>query len=259
MTETIWGSGLSHRYALLVAYLVAMVCWDRIARRHTRLWPAEREEVTFAKPWLEIVYFAIALVGVIGIGQLYQKHLLLPTSGPAGQLFEALNQILIFSPVLALPAIRRQGWRSAWLPLDRVWQRILVGIILSLIAMLVFTSVRAGSAPFVDVVRDVYHPKNLGNLAQVLCEDIAIAILFVRMRAAIGLLKSIILVAVLFAAAHVPAMLSAPVGFNEIMGLVADAGLGIVILYFVQRSGDVWWFWGVHFAMDMMQFYSTSP
>jgi hypothetical protein len=256
VTDTIWGSGLSHRYALLVAYLITLLCWDRIARRRATLWPA-REEISFARPWLEIACFAVTLVAVLAIGQLYQRHWLLPTAGSAGPVFEALNQILIFGPVLALPAIRRQGWDSAWLPLDRVWLRILIGIILSLIALLVFTSVRSGSAPWIDVIRHVYHPKNLGHLVQVFCEDVAIAILFVRMRAAIGLTKSIITVAVLFAAAHIPAMLVAQVGLAEILGLVADAGLGIVVLYFLQRSADVWWFWWVHFVMDMMQFYAV--
>jgi hypothetical protein len=257
MTDTIWGAGLSHRYALLVAYLLVLLCWDRIARRNATLWPS-RDEMFFARPWIEVVFFAVALLAVLAIGQLYQRHWLLPTDGAAGQVFEAINQILIFSPVLALPAIRRHGWESAWLPLDRVWLRMLFGVILSAIAILVFTSVRSGSAPFVDVIRDVYHAKNLGNFAQVFCEDVAIAILFVRMRAAMGLMRSLIIVAVLFAAAHIPAMLSAPIGVDEVLGLIADAGLTIVVLYFLQRSADVWWFCWVHFTMDMMQFYAVN-
>lgn len=258
MFAAIWGSGLSHRYALLVAYLLTLLCWERVARRHGNLWPG-REEPTFVRPWLEIVYFVVALAGVLAIGQAYQHHVLLPSGGAAGPLLEALNQILIFSPVLALPLVRRQGFATMWLPMDRVWARVLAGIILSLIASLVFTSMRSGSPPWSDVIGDVYHPRNLGSLVQVLCEDIAIAILFVRIRAAIGLTRTIVVVAVLFAAAHVPAMLSAGVGVNEIAGLVADAGLGIVVLYFLQRSGDVWWFWWVHFVMDMMQFYAGPP
>jgi hypothetical protein len=79
------------------------------------------------------------------------------------------------------------------------------------------------------------------------------------MRSALGLTRSIIIVAVLFAAAHIPAMLSGGAGLMEITGLALDAGLAIVVLFFLQRSADVWWFWWIHFAMDMMQFYSTSP
>ncbi|HET6347759.1 MAG TPA: CPBP family glutamic-type intramembrane protease [Candidatus Krumholzibacteria bacterium] len=255
--DTMFGTGLSHHGALLVGYLLALVAWDRVARRRPELWPAG-DEVSFAHPWRELGLSLLMIVGVIGIGQLYQRHGLLPAHGPAGQVFEALNQIIIFSPMLALPLVRRQGWASAWLPTYRVWVRVLIGLILALIATLAFVNVRTGAAPWLDVIRDVYNPKNFGNLVQVLCEDIAIAIVFVRMRAALGLMRSIIVVAVLFAAAHVPAMLAAPVGLNEVTGLIMDAGLGVVVLYFLQRSGDVWWFWMIHFAMDMMQFYGLS-
>jgi hypothetical protein len=254
--STMFGSGLSHHAALLVGYLLALLTWDRIARRQPNLWPASGP-VSFAHPWRELGYCALGIIAVIGVGQLYTRHWLLPAHDAAGQVVEALNQLLIFSPLLAVPLIRRQGWGSAWLPMNRVWARVLVGIILSLIATLVFTSVRTGAAPWVDVIRQVYHPKNLGNLVQVLCEDIAIAIVFVRMRSAIGLTRSIIVVAVLFAAAHIPAMLSTGADLNEILNLVMDAGLGIVVLYFLQRGGDIWWFWLLHFAMDMMQFYAV--
>jgi hypothetical protein len=182
---------------------------------------------------------------------------LLPVHGTVGQPLEAVNQLLIFSPLLALPFIRKQGTASMWLPMNRVWQRVLVGLILSLIAMLAFVNLRAGAGKWMDVILDVYHPKNLGNLVQVLCEDIAIAIVFVRMRAAIGLLWSILVVGVLFAAAHIPAMLSTGANLDDILNLAMDAGLGIVVLYFLQRGADVWWFWLVHFSMDMMQFYAV--
>jgi hypothetical protein len=84
------------------------------------------------------------------------------------------------------------------------------------------------------------------------------AILFVRMRAAVGLWKSIVTVAALFAAAHIPAMLSGPITAGDIMGLVADAGLAVIVLYYLQKSADILWFWWVHFAMDMMQFYAVT-
>jgi hypothetical protein len=256
MGDSILGTGLSHHYSLLVSYFVALLAWDRVAHRLNDLWP-RREAPTFARPWIEIAWFGLALVAVLAIGQLYLRHWLLPQVGPGAVVVEAINQILIFSPVLALPLIRRQGWDTAWLPMNRVWVRMLVGIVLSLIATLAFANVRTGADPWIDIVRDVYHPKNLGSLVQVFCEDVAIAILFVRVRAAVGVLWALIAVAVLFAAAHIPAMLAAPLGMTEIAGLVADAGLAIVVLYFLQRGGDVWWFFWVHFAMDMMQFYAV--
>ncbi len=30
--------------------------------------------------------------------------------------------------------------------------------------------------------------------------------------------------------------------------------LGVLVLVVLRRSQDIWWFWCVHFALDMMQF-----
>jgi hypothetical protein len=253
---SMFGIGLSHHYALLVAYAITMLAWDRVARRTSNLWPTPAP-LSFVHPWREVGFFAIALVLTLGIGQLFVHKWLLPSSGPLSPLVDALNQLIIFAPIVALPLVRRQGWASAWLPSRRVWARILAGLILSLIASLVFTSVRTGSMPWIHVLGQVYHPKNAGNLVQVLCEDVAIAILFVRLRAALGLRRTIVAVAVLFAAAHIPALLANGASLGELSGLVLDAGLGVLVLFYLQRSGDVWWFWWVHFAMDMMQFYAV--
>ena len=125
------------------------------------------------------------------------------------------------------------------------------------IAILAFTIARTGSDSWLTVVTRVYHPKNFGLLVQVLLEDITIAILFVRFRAVLGLRVTIALVAVLFAAGHIPALLTGGAILSELSSLILDAGLGIAILSVVQRSADIWWFWCVHFAMDMMQFYAA--
>ena len=96
----------------------------------------------------------------------------------------------------------------------------------------------------------------MGLLVQVFCEDVAIAILFVRFQAAIGLRRTLILVACLFAAVHIPTMMEKGASPAELASLIMDAGLGVAVLFVAQRSADVWSLWGVHFAMDMMQFYA---
>jgi hypothetical protein len=174
-------------------------------------------------------------------------------------LIEAGNQLLIFSPILAVPLLRRHGLRTAWLPTDRIWARLLVGLALAALAILAFTLVRQGSDNWMEVYPRVYQPKNVALAVQVFCEDLAIAILFVRFQAAIGLWETIILVASLFAAAHIPSMVATGTSWGELARLVLDAGLGVVILFIAQRSADVWWLSCVHFAMDMMQFYAGTP
>jgi hypothetical protein len=83
------------------------------------------------------------------------------------------------------------------------------------------------------------------------------AILFVRLSAAVGSRLAILSVAVLFSLAHVSGLLQNGATAAGLGHLVLDAGLAVVVLAVVQTSADIWWFWMVHFAMDMMQF--TAP
>jgi hypothetical protein len=130
---------------------------------------------------------------------------------------------------------------------------------LAALAVLAFTLVAPGNNSWLEVYPCVYSPKNFGLAVEVFCEDVAIAILFVRSRAAIGLWATILVVAMLFAAGHIPVMAVTGASLRELAGLVLDAGLGVGVLFIAQRSADVWWFWCVHFAMDMMQFVAVTP
>jgi hypothetical protein len=89
---------------------------------------------------------------------------------------------------------------------------------------------------------------------QVLLADVSIAVLFVRFRAALGLRGALLVVAALFAAAHIPGLLANGAATSDIVALSGDAGLGVLALAVLHRSRDVWWFWMVHFALDMTQF-----
>ena len=68
---------------------------------------------------------------------------------------------------------------------------------------------------------------------------------------------SILLVAVLFAAGHIPSLVTNGATFIELGSLLIDAFLGVLVLTAVSKSRDVWWFFMVHFAMDMTQFYGS--
>jgi hypothetical protein len=244
--------------ALLAGYAAALVGWLVAAQLLAGHWP-RREGVAPAHPVREIAFALLAGVAVLGIGQLYMRGWLLPRGGRFGELTEAANQLLIFSPLLLLPLIRGQGSGSAWLPKDHIVLRVLVGVLLAALAMAVFTAVHPGSDRWLDVLPRVYAPANAGEAAQVWCEDVSIAVVFVRVRALLGQLGSTLAVAVLFAAAHVPALLAGDAAAGELAHLGADAGLGAAIILALQRSADIWWFWPVHFATDMLQFHSGAP
>lgn len=195
---------------------------------------------------------------VIGVGQLYVHGWRLPSSGWFGPLGESINQIFIFSPLLVLLAWRRQSLRTAWVRTDRLLARIVVGLSLALAAIVVFTSLQSEARSWFAVVPRVYRFENLPHAVQVLLEDIAIAILVVRLSAATGRRTAVLITAALFAAGHIPAMIATGADAAELVGLVRDFLLGIAVIGTAQRSADVAWLWCVHFAMDMMQFESGA-
>ncbi len=140
----------------------------------------------------------------------------------------------------------------------RLAVRLLLGLVLASLAVSAYSILRAGAvAPWVLWGR-IWRYENVDKMVQVLLEDLTIAILFVRLAGAIGRRWTTVIVACLFAAGHIPVMVSHGASWNELGGLLRDAGLGIAVLLVLQRSRDVAWFWCVHFCLDMTQFSRIS-
>ena len=248
---------IQHYQALFVAYGVAMIGWLLINRLLPSIWP-HRPLPEFQKPWKEVMWALLASVAIVGIGQLYQHGIRLPNTGSAGPLLDCLNQLLIFSPILLLIVLRKHSFSTVWLSRQNLLARLGLGLVLAVVTIAVFSIVKSGSDSWVQLVFRVYAYENLSLAVQVFMEDIAIAALFVRFSSAIGLKYAIILVASLFAIGHIPAMITDGATFVELGSLVGDTLLGVGIIYVVQKSRDILWFWCIHFAMDMMQFYIKS-
>lgn len=246
-----------HYPPLVVAYLVGLGGWLVASRFAPGVWPREPVE-GFVRPWRE---FGIALVGALGIlamGQLWTRGIRLPEQGAFGPVLGAINQVLIFAPILLVVVVRRQSWATAWLPRRRLAMRLLVGFVLASLAVTTYSLLRAGAdAPWVLLSR-IWRYEHVDTMAQVLLEDLTVAILFVRLAGAIGSRWATVIVAWLFAAGHIPAMVSQGATWFELGGLLRDAGLGVAVILVVQRSRDVAWFWGLHFCLDMTQFASVS-
>lgn len=246
-----------HYPSLVVAYLVGLGGWLVASRFLPRVWPREPVE-GFLRPWKE---FGIALVGAIGIlamGQLWIRGVRLPEQGNFGPIFGAINQVLIFAPILLVVVIRRQSWDTAWLPRRRMATRLLVGFLLAGFAVTVYSLLRVGSdEPWVLLAR-IWRYEHVDKMAQVFLEDLTIAILFVRLAGAIGSRWATFIVACLFAVGHIPVMVSQGATWLELGGLLRDAGLGVAVILVLQRSRDVAWFWPIHFCLDMTQFASVS-
>jgi hypothetical protein len=246
-----------HYPALVAAYLVALAAWLLANRLLPRLWP-RGEAVPFASPWKEFGFAILGAAGVLAVGQLWSHGIRLPERGPLAPVFGAINQVLIFAPMLLVPVLRRQEWTTAWLPFPRLGQRLLVGIALASLALTAYSFFRQGAAGPWTLLGRIWRYEHVGEMVQVFLEDVTIAILFVRLAAAIGSRWATLVVACLFAAAHVPVMLSQGATWSEIAGLLRDAGLGVAVVLVLQRSRDVVWFWCIHVCLDLTQFPNIS-
>jgi hypothetical protein len=151
--------------------------------------------------------------------------------------------------------LRHQGLETAWLPRRGVLARIGIGLGLAWLGLLAYALARPGLGAWPRLVAEVYAPSHVSHLVQVLLEDVGIAIVFVRLRGALGR-WTLVVVAALFAAAHVPGMLAAGADMSALWHLAGDVVLGVLALALLQRLRDVWWFWMVHFALDMTQFFA---
>jgi hypothetical protein len=243
---------MSHSATLVVAYAVACGGWWLVSRL-VPLWRAP-DRPTFAHPWREAGLALLAGGGVIALGQLWLRGIRLSTPGRWYPLAESINQIIIFSPIVLLPVVRRQGWSSAWIQPDRLWARLGLGLGLAWCVLLVYSLTETGAPGWDVTVREVYRPAHFHLAVQVLLEDLAIAILFVRFAAALSPLLAFVLVAALFAGGHVPTMLAKGASSRELLELIRDFGLVILMIGTVWRGADIAWFWPVHYALDMTQF-----
>lgn len=246
-----------HYPALVVAYGAGLAGWLLVSRVLPSLWPRRPAE-HFDHPWKEFGLALLGAGGVLAVGQLWTRGIRLPEDGPLGPLAGALNQLLIFAPLLLVPVLRRQPWTTAWLPRARAGRRLLVGVVLASVAVTAYSFAREGASRPWTILGRIARYEQLDESVQVLLEDVVIAILFVRLAAAIGKPRAVVLVACLFAAGHIPAMLAEGASWPEALGLLRDAGLGVFVILVLQRSSDVLWFWPIHFCLDMTQYARVS-
>ena len=246
-----------HYTPLVLAYLVGLGGWLLASRVLPGVWPRSPARA-FQRPWRELGIALVGAVGVLAVGQLWASGVRLPEQGVLGPILGAINQILIFTPLLLVPVVLRQPWTSAWLPRAHATTRLLAGVALAALAVGAYSLLRDGTdAPWVLLGR-IWRYEHIDEMMQVLLEDLAVAILFVRLAGAIGSRWATGLVACLFAAGHIPALVSQGVSQLELLGLLRDVGLGVVVILVLQRSRDVLWFWCIHFCLDMTQFARIS-
>lgn len=244
----------NHYLGLVAGYSIATA--GAVAALKLRpIWWSSSDGFRFPNAWREFGYAMLAVVGVIVVGQLYQRGLRFQAAEPWSVAAEIANQVLIFSPMVVLLIVRRHSPATAWLPARAAGFQILLGLGLAILAIIAFSVIVERTTAWHVVLTRVASLIHADKFAQVFLEDFSIALLLVRLGAALRKpIVATVVVAFLFAAGHIPAMLSRGADMSELSRLILDFGLAAMVLLTLQRTASIWWFAWVHFAMDMMQF-----
>ncbi|MEM0933923.1 MAG: CPBP family glutamic-type intramembrane protease [Bacteroidota bacterium] len=245
---------LFNYFYLYLAYGIALLSWHLYSSYVQPAIETNRDTKDFKYPWLEFVFALLAAIATILVGQLYMKGLLFSRSSSFGFLTESINQLLIFSPFPLLLIIRKHRLSTAWFPTKGKIKSIAIGLVIAMIALVVLLLLKGRSSMLLADIGFIYSYKNLPQLVQVFAEDFAISVCLFRLMAWIGAKRAILLISLLFAASHIPAMLYNDVALGDFTGLLFDALLGFFALTVVSKSKNFLWFWMIHYAMDMTQF-----
>lgn len=213
------------------------------------------DSVAINRPWLTLGFFFLGVVGVLAVGQVFMRGMLLPDEG---LLFKSLNQFIIFLPALAVLAFQGNFFTKNYLPLNGAIGGVLFGVVLAAIALTSFVAATSGLAAWPGKAAQLAQIEYLPHVVQVLLEDILIAAILVRLVAVTNIAVSIVITAALFAAGHIPAMLSNGVDLSGLSSLALDAGLGVLVIGAIIASRNVWWFWPLHAVMDLTQFFKDA-
>lgn len=207
------------------------------------------------RKWLELSLYLLAVAGVIVMGQLWVRGVRLPETNILNR---SANQLMIFAPILLLIAFRPYPLLRSFLPPSKAISGLIAGIGLGVLAVSVLLVTRYGTEAILPGLADVYSPGHAHHFVQVFLEDLAIAALLTRVLAVAGTRITVVLVATLFAAAHIPAFLSLGIAPEALWSLVLDTGLGILVLGAIIHSRSIWWFFPLHAGMDMTQFMTSA-
>ncbi len=237
---------------IVAAYAVACGGWMLAQRFFPGWWP-RRPDLSTGRKWLDLALVFVAVVAVLGIGELWRRGWLLPEpAGWLGAVAWNANNLIIYAPIALMLAARRQPGETIYLSARGLPIKIIAGLVLGAAAVTVYLLLRGDLESIVQVAGDSVHGRNLRNFLPVFLEGVALAFAFVRIRWAFGLWPALFLPAILFAAAHIPRQIESGLGAVEMTAYFATTtAVAAGVLYALERSADVVWLGVVHYLMDV--------
>jgi hypothetical protein len=235
-----------------VAYLTACGLWLACDWRF-RLSRSEPPPSESDHPYADVLLTVVAAAGIFLLGAIYRQGWLLPT-GPsaAGRIGWLIDNAIIYSPIAAVLALRRQSVRTIFLSPARLAEKISLGLVLGVIAVALYSGMRRELGEVPGYLRSALTMDKLIDFAPVFLEGVALAFAFVRLRWVVGAPLAIAIPSLLFAAAHVPGQVEAGRDVAHMAAFFAfNTALPAAILWTVARSRDVIWIGLVHYLMDI--------
>jgi len=237
---------------VVCAYLLACGGWIALAKLKLVGRPRTPFPIS-AKPWLDLGLGGIAVVGILVLGCAFRSGWLLPRGpGSLSTIYWTLNNLIIFSPVFIVVAVRRQGLETLLLPRDGVLRDAVAGIALGVASAVLYLGLRGEVAKLPAVLSGVVDPKNVANFVPVFLEGVGLAFLFVRIRWAIGHRPALLISGFLFAAAHIPRQMAASSPLGTIIAFfILNMLLVPAILHVTFLSRSILWIGMVHYVLDV--------
>ena len=234
------------------AYLAICGVWlgyDRLRR------PSAGEPPLGAstRPVLDFALAVAAAGGILLLGAVYRQGWLLPAGGGwLGRSFWIVDNGIIYSPIAAVLAVRRQGLETIFLSSHRLVEKTALGLGLGVLAVSLYLALRGELAQLAGCLVGALAPERLASFPAIFLEGVALAFGFVRFRWLVGTAAALAVPCALFAAAHVPGQIADERAVWEIAAFfLFNTSLAAAILWTVQRSRDVIWIGIAHYMMDV--------
>jgi hypothetical protein len=246
-------ASLSFFGPVALAYLAICGALLMLSRWPAFGWPRPIE-LHSDRPALDFALAVTAVVGIFALGEAYRRNLLLPDGAQVAlrEFAWTLNNCIIFSPIALTLLVRGQRPETVFLSLRGIGVKVLFGLTASIAAVVLYLLLRGRLEIAPDILLRSFEARSLQNFAPVFLEGVAVAFLFVRLKWLVGLWETIVAVAVLFAAAHVPRSIAGGADVEHVALFFAfNVALPVAILYSVQRVQDVIWIGFPHYFMDV--------
>lgn len=238
--------------AIVVAYGSACGVWLVLNRYYPALWPKE----SLVQPegrYKEILPMILGVIGILGIGQIYQQGWLVPEPDNAylASASWMFNNLLIFSPVFIVLYFRKQSVNTVFLSARKAGVKIAFGLGVSLIAMLLYYLISGSEKAFYQVLIDSVRLSRLRNFPAVFLEGVAVAFLFVRLSWTIGLKWAIAIPSVLFGLSHLATWSQSGDWLTLVLPyFLVTTSTTMLVLYTTNKSKDIIWLGIIHYLMN---------